>query len=204
MNRKLQTDDLWTPGGPLPDGRLLRRIATRCAELWQLPQLAESVRVVYNPRLRTTLGRALLDDLRVELNVHLLREHPAELVPTLVHELAHLAVRTRYGESAAPHGRAFRTLMAATGLSADRTHNLPAARKLRRKRTRYVYLHICDGCGYSFMARSVRRDCYCTRCGPEMSWDVYRSPDKPTGRKRLAAARRRLVAQARRNATTRR
>ncbi len=200
MNRKLWTDDLWTPGRPLPDGRLLRRMAERCAGLWQLPELAENVRVTYNPRLRTTLGRAVLDELRVELNVHLLREHPRELVPTLVHELAHLAVRMRHGESAAPHGRAFRTLMAAAGLPAARTHNLPAARKLRRKRARYVYLHICDGCGYNFLARSVRRDCYCTRCGPEMNWDVYRAPDQPAGRKRLAAARRRLVAEARRAA----
>jgi predicted SprT family Zn-dependent metalloprotease len=196
-NTKLEFDDLWTPEQPLPGGAVLRAVAARCAKLWELPALAD-VRVGYNPRLRTTLGRAVYGDDRVELNVHLLREHPDQLIPTLVHELAHLAVRRRYGESAAPHGRAFRKLVAATGLPPETTHNLPAARRLRRRRRRYVYLHVCDGCGYSFVGRSVRRDSYCTRCGPKMSWDVYRAPDTPAGRKRLAAARPRLVKQARR------
>ncbi|MFW6065583.1 MAG: SprT-like domain-containing protein [Planctomycetota bacterium] len=198
MSGKLQTDDIWTPASPLPDGRVLRLVVARCGQLWDLPEMPRSVRVGYNPRLRTTLGRASLDDCRVELNIHLLREHPDQLIPTLVHELAHVAVRMRYGASAAPHGREFRTLMAAAGLPAETTHDLPAAKALRRRRRRYVYLHVCGECGYSFMARSVRRDCYCTRCGPEMSWDVYRAADNPAGRKHLSAARKRLVAAVKR------
>ncbi|MGC9455753.1 MAG: SprT-like domain-containing protein [Phycisphaerae bacterium] len=197
MSAKLHTDDIWTAASPLPDGRVLRKVVDRCAELWELPELSQVVRVGYNPRLRTTLGRASLDDCRVELNIHLLREHPDQLIPTLVHELAHVAVRLRYGASAAPHGREFRTLMAAAGLPPETTHNLPAAKALRRRRRRYLYLHICDECGYNFVARSVRRDCYCTACGPEMSWEVYRVADNAAGRKHLSAARRRLVAAVR-------
>lgn len=203
MNTKLHTDDIWRPDQPLPGGDVLRQVAARCAKLWELPTMTGRVRVGYNPRLRTTLGRAALDEYRVELNVHLLREHPEQLIPTLVHELAHVAVRMRYGSSAAPHGREFRTLMSAAGVPAETTHNLPAAKALRRRRRRYVYLHICDGCGYSFLARSVRRDCYCNGCGPGMSWDVYRAADKPAGRKQLVAARRRLVAQVRRGTADR-
>ena len=167
-------DDLWTPDRPLPGRGVLLAIAARAGEAWECSELTARVRVGYNGRLRTTLGRAVLDDLRVELNPRLLHDHPAELVPTLVHELAHLVVHERYGRVAS-HGRHFRTLMAAVRLSAAATHKLPTAH-LKRRRRRYLYLHRCSDCGYSFIARSVRRNYYCIACGPEMTWDIIRAP----------------------------
>jgi len=182
---RLHVDDLWTPDQPLPTRSVLAAVAGRCGELWQEPDLAHRVRIGYNPRLRTTLGRAKLEQRQVELNPQLLREHPGELLATLVHELAHVVVYQRYGP-VPPHGRHFRVLMSAAGLSGKATHDLPV-QHLRRRRQRYLYLHRCDGCGYRFTARRVRRGYYCTACGPGMNWDIVRVPNTEQGRRMLQA-----------------
>jgi predicted SprT family Zn-dependent metalloprotease len=161
---RLHVDDLWTPDQPLPTRTVLDAVANRCGEIWQEPDLARRVRIGYNTRLR---------------------EHPAELVPTLVHELAHVVVYCRYGP-VPPHGRHFRVLMSAVGLSGKATHNLPV-QHLRRRPQRYLYLHRCDGCGYQFTARRVRRGYYCTACGPGMNWDIVRVPNTEQGRRMLQA-----------------
>lgn len=180
---KFSVDDLWTPELPLPGRPVLAAIAARAGAAWECPDLHRRVRIGYNARLRTTLGRALLDEGCVELNPRLLREHPAELVGTLVHELAHLVVCRRYGRGGS-HGLHFRTLMAAVRLSPAATHKLPTAH-LRRRRRRLLYLHRCSDCGYSFIARSVRRNYYCLACGPEMTWNIVRAPSTTAGRKHL-------------------
>ena len=77
----------------------------------------------------------------------------------------------------------FRTLMRALNLSAKATHDLPAA-TVKYGRRRYLYLHRCQ-CGYSFVARRTCRNYYCAACGPKMTWDVFRVPDTPQGRKML-------------------
>ena len=179
---RLRVNDLWTPKDRLPTGRVLRMIAARCGLLWDMPDIADRVRIGYNSRLRTTLGRAVLDDGRVELNTRLLRKHPRQLIATLVHELAHLAAYHRYGD--AGHGRAWKTLMHAVALRPRVTHDLPTA-QLRRARRQYLYLHRCGECGQTFIARSVRRNYYCTTCGPEMKWDIWRAPNTAEGRKHL-------------------
>lgn len=195
----LRVSDLWTPDQPLPDGPVLEAIANRLAAIWELPELPRRCRIGYNPRLRTTAGRAACEEAgrgpgsrqgayRVELNPHLLREHPEQLVPTLAHELAHVAVWLRYGRRTAPHGREFRTLMRAANLSDARCHDLPAARQLRRRR--YLYLHRCSDCGQTFIARRPRRNVYCRKCGPEMTWDIFRAPASAAGREALERLKR--------------
>ena len=187
--KQFRVDDLWQAKLPLPGRSVLMAIAQRCGDVWEMPQLHRKARIVYNPRLRSTLGRATLDENLVELNTRLLREHPEELVPTVVHELAHLAVHIRYG-SVAPHGIHFRTLMRAAGVSPKATHRLPVAH-LRRKR--YLYLHRCSACGYTFIAPSVRRNYYCIACGPDMTWHVLRAPNTPDGRKALNLRKKELT-----------
>jgi len=177
--RRFSVDDLWRVGMPLPTKRTLAAIARRCADAWEMPDLPRQVSFGYNSRLRTTLGRAVLEDRRVELNTRLLIEHPEELITTFVHELAHVAVYIRYGR-VAPHGFEFRTLMCAVGLSPAATHDLPVAH-LKRRRPRYLYLHRCSDCGYSFITRSVRRNIYCRACGPDMTWDIFRAPQSDKG-----------------------
>jgi predicted SprT family Zn-dependent metalloprotease len=118
----------------------------------------------------------------IELNPRLLGEHPRELVPTLAHELVHLCVRHRYGETAKPHGREFRSMMRRLGLDGKATHDLPVRHLRKHRRRKYLYLHRCSDCGYEFVARKSRRNCYCRACGPEMEWDIFRLPNTDAGR----------------------
>ncbi|MBN1943579.1 MAG: SprT-like domain-containing protein [Phycisphaerae bacterium] len=179
---------LWTPQSPLPTRKLLSRLAARFLSAWRAGDLIPRVKIVYNPRLSTTLGRACLENLRVELNPRLLGEHPEELLPTLGHELAHLVVYARHGSAARPHGAEFRRLLRKLQLPDAARHRLPVEH-LRRKRARYLYLHRCRQCGQSFLARSVRRNYYCLACGPEMEWDIFRAPNSPAGRVLLTRLR---------------
>jgi SprT protein len=175
--------DLWKPGDSLPSGPVLVAIAERCGQAWDIPDLARRVAIVYNPRLRTTLGRAMLDDNRVELNVHLLRAYPDELLGTLTHELAHLVARMRYG-NVRPHGREFKALMRVVNMSPATTHRLDTE-GLKLRRRRYIYLHRCEDCGMMFVARKPRRDCYCKACGPKMSWNILRAPATTAARRKF-------------------
>jgi predicted SprT family Zn-dependent metalloprotease len=183
---------LWTPSAPLPTRTLLGKLAARCLAAWRAEHLTPRVRIVYNPRLSTTLGRACLNEFRVELNPRLLTDHPTELVPTLAHELAHLVVYDRHGASVRPHGAEFRLLMRRVNLPDESKHHLPVGH-LRRKRSRYLYLHRCSVCGRSFLARSVRRNCYCVACGPDMEWDVFRAPNSAAGKKLLTRLQRSVI-----------
>ena len=176
-------DDLWEPGGALPGKAVLQAIAIRCGYAWGVPDLASKVRIAYDRRLRTSAGAAHLDERRVVLNPRLLGENPAELVPTLVHELAHVVVHMWRGR-VRPHGPEFRGLMDAVNMPAEATHSLPADH-LRTKRRRYLYLHRCLGCGYSFISRKVRRNYYCIACGPKMTWRICRAPATKEGRRQL-------------------
>ncbi len=183
---RLRTDDLWTPGTPLPAADVLETLAVRLGALWAAGPLMSRTTIRYNPRMRSAAGRAFLEDHRVELNPRLLAAHPEQLIPTLIHELAHVVVHARYGR-VAPHGREFKTLMAAAGVTGKATHSMNVE-PLRRRR--YLYLHRCPSCGQTFIARKPRRDCYCTACGPEDGWDIWRAPATPKGRellRRLAA-----------------
>lgn len=184
-SQSIDISDLWVPGTPLPGRAVLKEIAQRCGEIWQIPGFADRVRIGYNQRLRSTLGRALLNENRVELNTRLLLEHPDQLLETLVHELAHLAVRMRYGSLPAPHGSEFKAMMRAANLSGKATHNLPTSH-LKQKRKKYYYVHRCSDCQMAFVARKVRRNCYCKACGPEMSWEILRIADSPQGREAIA------------------
>ncbi len=91
----------------------------------------------WNPRLRTTAGRAWVREGRVELNPRLLARHPDAVRMVVAHELAHcLAHRRAPRESA--HGPTWRALMVAVGEAPRATHRLDvgdlAVRRRRRPR----------------------------------------------------------------------
>ena len=177
----VETDVIWNPTAPLPARDSLRGLTDKIGSHWDIKCLSKRVQVVYNPKLSTTLGRAILNSGVVELNPRLLNKHPKELIPTLAHELAHMVVHRRFGR-VAPHGNHFKVLMRALNLSPKSTHSLPVDH-LRRKRKKYLYLHCCSECKYRFVARSFRRNYYCVACGPGMKWDVYRVPNTSAGQK---------------------
>ncbi len=125
----------WPPGQ-------IEEVIQRHLQLWQAQDLASKLRWCWNPRLRTTIGRALLEEGVLELNPLLLGRHPEEMEPVVVHELAHLVITARYGLSAPPHGEAWKALMRQAGHSTKATHNLNVdglrrpKRRRRRRRTR--------------------------------------------------------------------
>ncbi len=170
----------------LPARAELLAFARKLSETWKYPALVK-VRIGYNQRLRSTLGRAILcpqpGRCQVELNTRLLHEHPGEVYDVLAHELAHVVGHFRDRRGTA-HGKSFRELMKVAGYSPQATHDLPTEH-LRRKRRKYLYLHHCGDCGYTFIARNVKRNCYCVACGPEMAWDIFRAPNTVQGRARL-------------------
>ncbi len=91
---------------------------------WQEPKLRRKFGWRWNPRLRTTIGRALLKDGVVELNPLLLARHPGETRKVVIHEFAHLVAFRRARREPA-HGPTWRTLMRAAGAPVRASHTLP-------------------------------------------------------------------------------
>jgi predicted SprT family Zn-dependent metalloprotease len=108
--------------------------------LWNAEDLCDRICWRWNSRLRTTIGRALLEEMILELNPILLGRNPDEMRGVVVHELAHLVTTSRYGFAVAPHGRQWKSLMYAAGESARATHTLNVdglrvkAKRRRRRR----------------------------------------------------------------------
>ena len=115
--------DLWTPDQPLPDGGLLREMSRRVLAGWGHGEWADGIRFGYNGRLRRSLGRAFFKEGRIDLNPRLLTANPSQVIPTLVHELAHIVAYRLFGEVAA-HGMHFRALMAKAGFRGRATVRL--------------------------------------------------------------------------------
>lgn len=111
--------------------------------------------VRFNPRLRSTLGRADFTHATVELNPRLLDRHPDELVPTLLHELCHLLAGPRAG-----HGPRWRELMTRLGLPARACHDLDTSAVRSRRR---AWAWRCARCGSIYVRR--HRGARRFRCG---------------------------------------
>lgn len=116
--------------------------------------------VVWNRRLKSTLGRADYRNVRVELNPELIDRNPHELVPTLVHELCHLAAGVRAG-----HGAKWKELMRRCGQSTAACHRLDLSHLPARRRERR-YLWQCRSCGHGYpRTRPDARRYRCGKCG---------------------------------------
>ncbi len=122
---------------------------------WACPR---RVRVSFNSRLRSSLGRADFSSATVELNPHLLDRNPAELLPTLVHEVCHLAAGARAG-----HGPKWKAMMHACGAPPTVCHALDTSHLKRRRR---LWIWSCKACGegYPRHHRGARRY-RCSDCG---------------------------------------
>ncbi|MEO8275363.1 MAG: SprT-like domain-containing protein [Thermoanaerobaculia bacterium] len=122
---------------------------------WACPR---KVKVVFNGRLRSSLGRADFSRATIELNPHLLDRNPAELLPTLLHELGHLAAGPRAG-----HGSKWKAMMQALGEPPTVCHSLDTSHLRRRRR---LWLWRCVSCAavYPRHHRGARRY-RCSDCG---------------------------------------
>lgn len=119
---------------------------------------AERVRVAFNPRLRSSIGRSEPARARIYLNPRLIDLYPDELVPTLVHELCHVVAGIRAG-----HGPRWRALMERCGFAPDTYHDLDLpAELLRRRHWRWR----CRTCGFAYVRQTRSARHYrCGRCG---------------------------------------
>lgn len=139
---------------PAALARLARWLAGRLGARRKTREL----RVVFNSRLRTAVGRADFSTCTIELNGRLLDRHPEELLPTLVHELCHLVAGAR-----AAHGPRWRAAVVALGYRPETCHRLDVADLAVRRR---AWTWSCRDCGETYRRSHRRATRYlCGTCG---------------------------------------
>ncbi len=108
------------------------------------PGLADAVRVFWNPRMRTSAGRAFWPSRVIELNPKLRGVGDAEIDRTLRHELAHLVAYERAGRRRIrPHGPEWAAACAELGIPGERAcHTLPFQRSRRERK----FAYLCTRC----------------------------------------------------------
>jgi predicted SprT family Zn-dependent metalloprotease len=134
--------------------------------------LANRVRVEWNERMRTTVGRADFRRCRIFLNPALQEFGSAEIDRTLRHELAHLLAHFRFGKRRIqPHGREWRTACGELGIGGERAgHTLPLVGRSLSRRFTY-YCHNCQG--HFPRIRRIRRATACLACCRKFSEGNY-------------------------------
>lgn len=150
------------PAGALVD----RGLTAWCAEVVRalgLPKLARLVSVAWNPRMRTTAGRAWWPQRRIELNPRLRSLGEDQQWRTLRHELAHLVAYERAGRQPIhAHGPEWRQACADLGIAGESScHELPFQRRLQKRRFAYV----CPHCATTIRrVRRIRHPVACWTC----------------------------------------
>jgi SprT protein len=156
---------------PLPSARALQERATCLLRALKAETLAARLRVNWNDRMRTTVGRADFERSLILLNPALQKFGPAEIDRTLRHELAHLLAHSRSRRRILPHGPEWRKACRDLGIPGERAgHTLPLlGRALRR---RFVYR--CNSCeGHFPRVRRIRRATACLVCCRTFSKGKY-------------------------------
>jgi SprT protein len=147
---------------PLPSAVALQERAVSLLLSLGAENLAARLRVGWNDRMRTTVGRADFQRCHIWLNPALQKFGPAEIDRTLRHELAHLLAYFRSRRWILPHGPQWRRACCDLGIPCERAgHTLPLiGRSLRR---RFVYL--CGQCHRHFpRVHRIRRATACLDC----------------------------------------
>jgi len=137
-----------------------------------LPELARKVRVVWNPRMQTTAGRAWWPDRTIELNPKLRDCQPEELWRTLKHELAHLVAYERCGRRHIdPHGDEWQAACAELGIAGEKPfHTLP----FKRRRMKRNHSYICPNClCIIHRVRPIQRTVACYDCCRKFNRGAY-------------------------------
>lgn len=167
-----QLEFCFEPPAPVPS---LAELRVRAATLLRgigASTLAARLRVEWNPRLRTVVGRAEPGRDLITLNPILEKFGAEEIDRTLRHELAHLLAQNRAGRRRIlPHGREWRRACGDLGLAGERAcHKLPlATRQLARR-----YLYRCRNCEREFpRVRRIRRGIACLACCRKFAGGQY-------------------------------
>lgn len=144
------------------DSEMTMRARSLCNQLG-LPVLAAKVTVEWNPRMRSTAGRATWPDAVVEVNPALEDISESETERTFLHELAHLVAYERAGNRRIrPHGPEWRRACCDLGIPGERAgHSLPLPTRTMRRKWRYF----CPGCWSVFdRVRRMRGPSACYTC----------------------------------------
>ena len=172
--------------------RSVQRILRKLGALWAAPELAD-VGVVANPRLRRTLGRVTGPERRIELGASALAS-PKRLREVVTHEGAHAALATGRGATRqAPHGPAWRRLMALAGYpDATAAHwrcrtsagsSVPPGRRPKPDALKAtLYDHWCPVCQSSRVARRPVKAWRCAACshaGLDGQLEITRRTTRP-------------------------
>lgn len=131
------------------------------------------IHVRFNTRMRSTLGRAYIDENRIELNIRLLERYPHELEPTLAHELAHLIAPKLFGRKGLCHDDGWKQIMSLLGFAPNRTHSLDVAGLKRAQKILGWAECGCPGRRHPLRSRVYRniqrrRRYACLRCKQEL------------------------------------
>lgn len=125
--------------------------------------LADAVRVFWNPRMRTSAGRAFWPARVIELNPVLRGFGDVEIDRTLKHELAHLIAYERAGRRRIPpHGREWAAACCELGIPGEKAcHSLPLTpRKQERK-----FAYVCTRCFVVVRrVRALKKPVACAAC----------------------------------------
>jgi SprT protein len=137
-----------------------------------LHELSRKISVSWNPRMRTTAGRAWWPDRRIELNPKLKEYDLDEVWRTLKHELAHLVAYERNGRRRIdPHGLEWQVACDDLGIPGERPyHNLPFKRRQMQRKHAYV----CSNCSAAIKrVRPIKRPVACYDCCRKFNNGAY-------------------------------
>jgi predicted SprT family Zn-dependent metalloprotease len=150
------------PASPTADTAVLLQTARELLRSLGAARIAHELRVEWNSRLKTAVGRADYRQKLVSLNPRL-SEYPTEIDRTLRHELAHILAQFRAGRRRIlPHGSEWHQACRDLGISDEkRCHNLPFPVSERVRR----YLYSCPGCRRDYpRVRRIKRAVACLAC----------------------------------------
>ncbi len=150
----------------------LTSICVRLSLMLGLEELSARVEVEWNPRMRSTAGRATWPKALIELNTRLPDISQDEVRRTLLHELAHLVAYERAGHgNLQAHGPEWQRACRELGIPGERaTHrlNLPS-RSFKRK-----WKYVCRSCGTSIeRVRRFKARVACYECCQKVNSGVY-------------------------------
>ena len=157
---------------PLPSAREMRERAIGLLRPLKAEKLASQLKVEWNTRMRTTVGRADYSRSLISINPALRNFGLDEIDRTLRHELAHLLARVRAGRHRIlPHGAEWRRACRDLGIEDERAcHKLPLA-------VRYVpprFIYCCINCQREFpRVRRIRGATACLICCRKFAHGKY-------------------------------
>lgn len=120
------------------DKQYLEDVASYHVRIWwkrflsRYPKIGNTPGAVLNARLKTTAGRAFLDDGYIDLSPDLMWEHTEQFCrDTIPHELAHLVAWKVYGDPG--HGKGWKTVIREFNIPTDRLHHMVNSKWITRK-----------------------------------------------------------------------